>query len=342
MRQFFTHDGQMVHEIGRFDRAKRLLDDRIDVLRRAGEREMAAILTRLKNDLLAAVDAIPTNNLGARYAEARSRFSSRMEARDAYTAGRAVWREGSEEGVESYQQIVGEGNQKLFRLGLLAGYHDLAERPLTGADRLALFSTPRMEAILAHVIPHIETATGRARIRGGEPAVFADAPQRFGTWRENEARMIATRTKAIGGSPTAERLNDDQAFRALSTITEIFHSARNRLKVQEDIARQENTLRGLRRDQMVREAEGRLSWWQRSVRDYPTLTGVATGIGAAGSLRLMSTLWANWSRARRIAEANAWIGRGTVEQRIGNLNRFFTEGALTLDAYALRSAGNRA
>jgi uncharacterized protein (DUF885 family) len=36
--------------------------------------------------------------------------------------------------------------------------------------------------------------------------------------------MVQTRNEVVGNSKTAQRLADDDAYRALSTITEVFHS----------------------------------------------------------------------------------------------------------------------
>jgi hypothetical protein len=237
-----------------FDRNKRfLLDARIaklqDKLSERTNAEAARVLTMFKNDMLDAVDAIPTNNAGALYGRARAEFSSPMETRDAYELGRAAWKEGSEIGLEHYNAIPGEGNQKAFRLGLYTGYLDKAETGLTGADRLRLFNTPRMENLLSEIIPRSN--------RGG--ATFANRPERFGAWRENEARMIETRNKAVGGSPTAERLADDQAYRALSTITEIYHSGGSPTAIAFNVARHAlNRVFGMRQELSAQIARGLL------------------------------------------------------------------------------------
>jgi len=43
----------------------------------------------------------------------------------------------------------------------------------------------------------------------GRNAQFANRPERFGEVMRREQRMVQTRNRALGGSPTAERVQDD-------------------------------------------------------------------------------------------------------------------------------------
>jgi hypothetical protein len=201
-----------------FDRMKRrLLDDKINTAARQGDDYLVMRLTQFKNDLLRAVDTIPTRDVGPLYAQARQAWGSRQEAVKDLRTGRDAWKEGSEIGVANMQAAE---HPKLVLHGFHLGARDAGERGLSGADRLALLDTPRMRSILSHIIPRTETPTGRAKVG----ATFADRPQRYGSYLQNEALMIQTRNKAIGGSPTAERTGDDAAFKALTSISEVFHT----------------------------------------------------------------------------------------------------------------------
>ena len=51
--------------------------------------------------------------------------------------------------------------------------------------------------------------------------MFANRPQRFGAHLESEGRMIQTRNEVVGNSKTAQRLADDERFKALNAIEEI-------------------------------------------------------------------------------------------------------------------------
>jgi hypothetical protein len=218
--------------IQRFDRNKRrALDDEIEKAMNAGDRYRAMRLTELKNDLVAAADSIQAGNLGALYSRAREMFSSPMEARDAFRAGFGLWDEGSESGVQVFQRLAGEGHAKLARLGFLTRFGLIGEKARSGADRLALFDSPRVRELLAHVIPRTETAAGN--VKAG--AVFGDSPQRFGRYLDAEWRMIQTRAEVVGNSKTAQRLADDEAYQSLSTIAEIWRASSNPITASAEI-----------------------------------------------------------------------------------------------------------
>lgn len=195
-----------------FDRNKRyLLDARIDNLRKSAigrNPETARVLTLFKQDLMEAMDNA-TGGEQSLYRQARNAFESQMTLRDALRAGRDAFREQSEVGVDAFRALLTDGEKKLFRLGLLDSYTDRAAAMRSGADRLQLFDNPRIREILSEVLPR----------RGS-----FDNPVRLGEWLQSEGRMIQTRNEVVGNSKTAQRLADDEAYRALNTITEVFQS----------------------------------------------------------------------------------------------------------------------
>ena len=200
-----------------FDRNKRRsLDDAIGEAQRTGDRYRLMRLTQLKDELLAAVDSAPGMS---RYASARDSFGSRLEMRDHYRSGYQAMGEDAAIGVEAFRRIESEAGRKMFRLGTLArAADDVAKLPM-GRDRLHYFDTQRRRELLSRIIPRTETEV-QEKARG----VFGDRPERFGGWLGHEASMVQTRNRAIGGSPTAERVGDDAAFKALSTVADVFHA----------------------------------------------------------------------------------------------------------------------
>jgi hypothetical protein len=212
--------GRLMQSFGRsrsleqFDRNKRyLLDAKIEQLRSSPvgrNPESAGVLTQFKNDLMAAVDGIP--NAGNLYRTARDAFESQMTLRDALRAGREAFREQSEVGVDAFRALQTDGERKLFRLGLLDSFTDAAARMRSGADRLSLFDNPRIREILSEVLPR----------RGS-----FDNPRTFGRLLDTEGRMVQTRNEVVGNSKTAQRLADDEAYKAMGMIEESIGVFRN-------------------------------------------------------------------------------------------------------------------
>lgn len=208
LNQFRTQNG-IVGELERFDKGKQFLDGTLDKLFNSVEgrnRYVGGVLTELKNDLVAAVDAVP--QMGPAYQAARNAFSSAMTSRDALRLGREVFRENSEIGIDHFRTLATEGERKLFRLGLLDSFANQMSRMKRTADVTQLFESPRVQHLLQEVIP---------RSRSG---VFSDRPERFGRYIANEKRMIGTRNEVFGNSKTAQRLSDDESYEMLSSLME--------------------------------------------------------------------------------------------------------------------------
>lgn len=223
-RLFQTENGP-VTSIERFDKSKQYLDGQIEKLFESPvgrNRYLGGVLNKLKSDLLEAVDAIPTQALGEKYATARGAFGSRMEAREALQMGRDAFKQDSDVGVDAFRSLKEPGLQKLFRLGFMSGYEKAAFGKPRTSDVSTLFDNPRIQELLAAIIPKTETATGKVKMVAGQPAEFANRPERFGQYLGNEKRMVQTRNEVAGNSKTAQRLADDEAFETLSSVVEAY------------------------------------------------------------------------------------------------------------------------
>ncbi len=221
--EMFAPRGAPVASIERFDRTKRLLDDKIENWLNATDsnrsRTMGRLATEFKNDLLSAVDSIPANNLGSQYSAARKMFSSRMEAKEALQAGRDAFKENSDIGIDAYRAVTGgnEANRKLFLQGFVSEAEKKAKTMKRGDDKTRIFDAPNIQELLSEILPRSKSAS----------AEFANRPERFGQYLENEKRMIGTRDVVTGNSKTAERIKDDEAYNVMTKLGETVERFRN-------------------------------------------------------------------------------------------------------------------
>jgi len=241
-----------VPDIRRFDRAKQWVDGKIEKLRKSAEgrdRFTAGELRQFKNEMLDVVDAIKTNDLGAKYALARGAFSSNMEMRDALRLGRDVFKEGSEIATDHFRSLATAGEQKLFRLGLLDSFEQHMGRQKRTADVTQVFDNPRIQEILEAVIPRAMTATGKVKTKGGEPVPFANRPERLGRYIDTEKSFVTTRNEVLGNSATAKRIQDDQALNTLSAMVDRVRANPSYINLALDLtARAVNKVFGYRAD----------------------------------------------------------------------------------------------
>lgn len=191
-----------VTTIERFDNAKKALDDMISTAERGGNGNLMRELTRFKNALLDEVHggsaANPTRNVA--YAEARTAWGNRQSDLAAIELGNRALQEGTDATAEAFRQLD-RRQRALFSVGLYEAARGAAGPRRSGDDISRLFTTRHMQELLSEVIP---------ASRGN--GVFADRPARFGEIINRQARMTQTRNTALGGSPTAQRLNDDAAM----------------------------------------------------------------------------------------------------------------------------------
>lgn len=217
LKQFMTDTGPVTN-LQRFDKAKQFLDGVIERLFESVEgrnRYVGGVLTRMKNEMLDAIDTVATQEMGAKYKAARDAFGSRMEARDALRMGRDVFKENSDIAADQFAQLTTEGQRKLFRLGLLDGFEQHMGRQKRTADVTQVFESPRIQGILEVVVPRSKGATD----------TFVNRPERLGQFLANEKSMVETRNVVRGGSPTQRNKQDDDAFDTLSSVVEQFRQS---------------------------------------------------------------------------------------------------------------------
>lgn len=204
---FKTQNGETQTNAARFDVAKRYLDDVIDKMYRGGDRYLGGQLTAFKNELLDTLDNVSVNGFGEKYKAARNAYSSRMESRDALNLGRQMFKEDADVAVDQYRALATDGERKLFRLGMLHSFEQRAGRKGRQMDITRLFDDPRIQEILTEVIP------------ASKKGVFANRPERFGTYLDTERGMIETRNAVVGNSMTARNIQDDAALSGMQTVS---------------------------------------------------------------------------------------------------------------------------
>src|SRR5690606_7762421 len=145
---------------------------------------------------------------GRLYDRVRSDYNTDAARQRLIERYKNIWKGDPRQLLEEYPTLSAE-DQKLARLGILWGAEDKTMGLDMARNITGLFKTPKAQRIMAAIVPRTQTETGRVRIRGGEPAEFADAPQRLGAYIDVENMFPETRNVAIGGSPTAGRIHDD-------------------------------------------------------------------------------------------------------------------------------------
>lgn len=193
------------------------MDAIIEKAARAGDSNVGRLLRGTPEEpgllrrILAAVDGIEHNNIGPLYRQARSKFSSQMEAQEALEAGKKAAQIGGDEGVRLFDTVAGDdGLEKLFRLGIV-GHVESKIGGRHGADKSAIFDTQNMDRLLAHVIPRSKEAG----------STFADRPERFGRYVDAQKTQAETRNMVQGGSPTERIKADVNKFDIMSKWQEI-------------------------------------------------------------------------------------------------------------------------
>lgn len=196
-----------VTRLERYDPAKRALDDMIEAAQRGGQRELLRELTMFKGALDDAVFGIRyvdgvagpiTQN--AAYRQARDAWGNRQRDLEAIDMGRRALREDSDVSAAAFRELTPR-QQQLFRVGVLENARSLLGSRRSGDDATRAFTSLRAQELLSSIIP----AT-----RGN--GVFSNRPERFGDLVARNQRMVQTRNQVLGGSQTAQRMNDDAAM----------------------------------------------------------------------------------------------------------------------------------
>ena len=240
LRQFATENGT-VASLQRFQKAKEFGDQEIKRLMRKN-RYVGGVLSNIQKDLLAAVDGISHNGVGALYKAARDNFSGAAVVRDALNMGREALKENSEVAVDHFRQLATEGERKAFRLGLWDSFGQATAGRKRTDDVTQIFQSPRVQELLGEVIPRSK--------EGG--TAFANRPERFGQFVQNEQKFIQTRNETLGNSKTPLRLSDDEALNSMQQLIESAQKA-GKARTLTEIALQViegtlNKLFGLRAD----------------------------------------------------------------------------------------------
>jgi len=178
-------DGDVVDEnvldVKRLDYAKRALDDDIGIAMRAGKRDKAAQLIRIKNDLLDEIDRqVPA------YQKARQVFSGVKEIENATEQGAKFLRGEIDVNTKEFAKLS-DAQREGFRIGAMRAINQRMGKVKDDASISNLFNTPDMRERMRFVFPNDEAFDDFIKA--------ARAEQRFA-----DVRNIALR-----GSQTAAR-----------------------------------------------------------------------------------------------------------------------------------------
>lgn len=210
--RFRDDDGNLVARLRAFDKAKQKLDSDIGEHLRAGRDFEARELTKLKNEMLAAVDGITDGNLGTLYSGARGIYARGARDRDTLEQFKAAWKDDPDEVLKRYDALVTDDDRKLARLGIVWGMEAEAAGKRAAQDVTLAFDVNRAERML--------TLLGR-RMRAGEDDA-EDVMRRFGDYIAGEQEMVrGTAKTAIGGSMTDRNLQDAMAMGNMEIIQNV-------------------------------------------------------------------------------------------------------------------------
>ena len=179
----------------RFDSAKQALDDDIDVASRKGENNQVRILTLLKKDLVKEADLATAQTPGdittSPYYQARDIWSSRADLKDALESGRNFRGDDPEVVAQGYDDMSGAAAKRMYRIGMARQIAaDLGGKKY-GNDMIGYFDTPNMHSVFSDMMSK-QKYNQFTNLLGGK----------------GEAAMQATKNRVLGGSNTADKLQD--------------------------------------------------------------------------------------------------------------------------------------
>lgn len=185
-------------DLKRFDSSKRGLDDMISQFRRNDQKEMAAALTRFKNNLLDDVHggdrATPTRNVA--YSEARNLYAGGARMREAIEMGRRALKDGQEVTADEFRALS-EGEKTMFRLGLFEDAKRMLGSQKDGADATQMFRKRNVAELLREVFPQPKSKKAMTR-----------PSEQFGEIIKREANMHEGMNQSLFGSKTAPTMED--------------------------------------------------------------------------------------------------------------------------------------
>jgi hypothetical protein len=193
--QFRTKAKDYVSHIRNFDQAKQALDDQIEALIRSGQSNKVRLLTKMKADLLGAVDNIKAGGLGDKYAEARSVFARGARDRDILEEFKDAWKGDPESVLRRYDSLSTDDAKKLARHAMVWGMENENAGRRATQDATLGFDVNRVEQLLTGIA---------SRLRVGEEGM-----RKFGRYVGTEQQMVrGTAKTAIGGSMTDRNVQD--------------------------------------------------------------------------------------------------------------------------------------
>jgi hypothetical protein len=210
--RFVDDSGKPVRSLRAFDKAKQEMDDEIGVFLAKGRNFEAGELTRLKNEMIDAVDKIQPGKLGDLYSEARGIYARGARDRDILEDFKRAWKDDPDEVLKRYDGLASDGEKKLARLGIVWGMEAENASKRATQDVTLGFDVNRAERML--------TLIGQ-RMRAGE-ADAADVMRRFGTYIAGEQEMVrGTARTAIGGSMTDRNLQDALSLGGMEIVQNV-------------------------------------------------------------------------------------------------------------------------
>jgi hypothetical protein len=186
-----------VLDVRTIDYMKRSLDDRISAAYRAGNNDDARIVRNIREELLQEVDeAVPA------FKAARQQFAGDSQMADALDAGRNFLNTDprlTDKAIPAFS----EGEREMYRVGALDAIRQAMDKAGDNADLVKRIfgSTHRREQLRALL---------------GDDETFEALAQKMGA----ESRMVRTKDKILGGSPTA-RIGSELVDMAGANIGEI-------------------------------------------------------------------------------------------------------------------------
>jgi hypothetical protein len=179
-----------VPNMRQFDYIKRGLDAAIEGARDPITGRLSTYgnaVAGLKRDMLAALD-----KANPAYAGARKVFAGHSDLLDALSTGRDIWHPSmTPEAVAAQMKALSPGEQEMFRLGAANALRERLANAGDGANKVrTAFGTPAMREKMRAIAPDTKSM------------------EALTAFLKNEQAMFETRARALGGSPTAERLSD--------------------------------------------------------------------------------------------------------------------------------------
>lgn len=202
LRMYSAKSGT-VGTLQRFQKAKEFLDVKINnYFTSLGDNKNAYLgdlLSDLQRDLRSAVDAIPINNIGTRYAAARQQYATDAQLNKAIDLGRKAFKSDSEVTADVYSAL-NPAEQRLFRLGLYEGHLREISVPKNTNDITQTFDSPRVRQLLQVVMKD-------------------EAGAKLGQFLQTgEKQFIRTRNEFQGNSKTQQRREDDAATESVMGV----------------------------------------------------------------------------------------------------------------------------